>query len=171
MGTAGKRFALRPVLQHFGVTVHGDGTQQVRCPVHEDRSPSARYYADGDRVHCFACGQSWDAVGLVMAKLKLPYAMAVGWLETQFRAEMVPLSDQVRAAVRPVPVRLAASPMAVLDVLDQQVRQVEDGPTAVRLWKAVDHLRAQAQAGEAVGPMVTALRRHVQGAMRGVGRG
>ena len=40
-----------------------------RCPLpdHDDRTPSARYYANGHTVHCFGCGRTVDVFTLVGA--------------------------------------------------------------------------------------------------------
>lgn len=44
-----------------------DLRRSFRCPSpgHDDRDPSARYYADDNTVHCFGCGKTWDAFSLV----------------------------------------------------------------------------------------------------------
>lgn len=34
-------------------------------PAHDDRTPSAKYYADKHQVHCFGCEQTWDVFQLV----------------------------------------------------------------------------------------------------------
>jgi replicative DNA helicase len=47
-----------------GVT---DLRRSFRCPSpsHDDRTPSAHYYADKCMVHCFGCGGNWDVFSLV----------------------------------------------------------------------------------------------------------
>lgn len=71
-----------------GHDLHGDGTQQIRCPIHADRTPSARIYApEGDKpgkIWCFTCARNFDAIDLVQAKFGYPYPMAVEWLEARF---------------------------------------------------------------------------------------
>lgn len=44
-----------------------DLTRAFRCPSpeHEDRTPSAHYYADKHVVHCFGCRRTWDVFQLV----------------------------------------------------------------------------------------------------------
>lgn len=34
-------------------------------PTHDDRDPSAHYYANDNSVHCFGCGKTWDVFSLV----------------------------------------------------------------------------------------------------------
>lgn len=44
------------VFKNYGIPWKGDYTHQVSCPFHgEDNNPSARYYHDSKRFHCFAC--------------------------------------------------------------------------------------------------------------------
>lgn len=47
-----------------GVT---DLRRSFRCPSpsHDDRTPSAHYYADKQTVHCFGCDRTWDVFSLV----------------------------------------------------------------------------------------------------------
>lgn len=59
------RAAMPEVLRELcGVT---DVRRAFRCPSpdHDDRDPSARYYADAHTVHCFGCGRTWDVFDLV----------------------------------------------------------------------------------------------------------
>lgn len=88
------------VLRVLGVRLSGEGTQQIRCPFHEDRSPSARVYvADGeDHVHCFTCAKSWDSTALIAQKLGLPLEAALEWLEHRFTVP--PVSAQIDQRVR-----------------------------------------------------------------------
>lgn len=41
--------------------------RSFRCPspAHDDRTPSAHYYANDNTVHCFGCGRTWDVFSLV----------------------------------------------------------------------------------------------------------
>lgn len=38
---------------------------QIRCPFHDDETPSARVYPATDSLHCFACHRSWDVAGVL----------------------------------------------------------------------------------------------------------
>lgn len=50
--------------ERCGVTIL---RRSFRCPnpAHDDREPSAKYYEDGNTVHCFGCGKTWDVFELV----------------------------------------------------------------------------------------------------------
>ena len=45
----------------------GDVRRSFRCPSpsHDDRDPSAHYYANDNTVHCFGCNRTWDVFKLV----------------------------------------------------------------------------------------------------------
>lgn len=144
------------VLTALGVKLHGEGPQPIRCPVHEDRSASAHLYAD-DRVYCFKCGRGWNALSLVMAKLKLDRPSAEQWLRLRFSGVDASAVDLVRTALRKAPASTARLE-AQLDLLDQRVRQTApDAQTAVRWWMAIDFVRAEAKSGEAGASKVAKL--------------
>ena len=48
----------------FGIT---DLRRSFRCPLpdHDDRDPSAHYYANDNTVHCFGCGKTFDVFKLM----------------------------------------------------------------------------------------------------------
>ena len=61
----GLRAAMPELLRlRFGVE---NVSRPFRCPNpdHDDREPSAKYYADKHQVHCFGCEQTWDVFQLV----------------------------------------------------------------------------------------------------------
>lgn len=36
----------------------------TKCPFHEDKNPSAKYYKKTNRIHCFVCNQGHDAIDI-----------------------------------------------------------------------------------------------------------
>jgi hypothetical protein len=58
------------VLRHFGseLKFNGEREEQICCPFHGDKDPSARIYtAQGDSpsgVYCWVCRKRWDIFGL-----------------------------------------------------------------------------------------------------------
>ena len=69
MVTETDREALRELMPELlsvrcGIT---DLRRSFRCPSpnHDDRDPSAHYYANENTVHCFGCGKTWDVFSLV----------------------------------------------------------------------------------------------------------
>jgi len=76
-------------LKAVGAQTASPGTHQIRCPIHDDRTPSARVYADENRVYCFTCGQRWDAIDLIRLKFHLTFEQAVEWLERRFTLKSV----------------------------------------------------------------------------------
>lgn len=79
-----------------------DHTQQIHCPIHDDQTPSARYYHEQQKVYCFTCGASWDVVGLVAVKRGISRAAAVQALSEEFpTAESAEtLTQRLRAQLR-----------------------------------------------------------------------
>lgn len=76
------------MLDSLTVETHGRGSQQVRCPIHgPDRNPSARVYAEDNRLHCFTCGRSWGPVALYAAAHGLAAETALGILVDEYGIE------------------------------------------------------------------------------------
>jgi len=50
--------------ERFGIT---NLNRSFSClsPNHEDSDPSAHYYENGNTVHCFGCGKTWDVFSLI----------------------------------------------------------------------------------------------------------
>lgn len=71
------------VLERMGVDIAPE-TQQMRCPFHADRSPSARVYAEQNKIYCFTCQKSWDVIDAVAEHFKLGFADALVWVEREF---------------------------------------------------------------------------------------
>ena len=80
---ARKYVTIFEVLSRFGVDLE-EATQQIRCPFHDDHSPSARIYADQNKVYCFTEQKSWDIVDAVQTLLQVSLPDALAWLEHEF---------------------------------------------------------------------------------------
>jgi hypothetical protein len=135
------------VLLWAGVTLQGEGTQQVRCPIHADNKPSARYYADANRLYCFVCGKHYDAVSVVMHKLGCGAAEAIEWLTEQFGAPSA--IDEMRAELSHVHTPVA-SITPLVDLLEERLRDVRrcvDLPKFVRWCRVLDLVRVSLKDG------------------------
>lgn len=82
-----KEGSILELLSEYGYKVHSgvDREQQFPCDMHGDgfdSSPSARVYPLTNSWFCFACGESRDLVGTVMAKEGLSFAEACYKLES-----------------------------------------------------------------------------------------
>jgi len=53
-----RHLPIATVLQHYNLTP--DRNKQIRCPFHEDDTPSCRIYPETNSFHCFGCGASGD---------------------------------------------------------------------------------------------------------------
>jgi CHC2-type zinc finger protein len=93
------------LLDEFRVRYASKTTQQILCPVHKDRTPSARVYAEGNRVYCFTCAKQWDVIALVRDKEGLDFGGALDWLETRF---LVPPASANLGAVLKASIRRKA---------------------------------------------------------------
>ena len=62
--------AIGPVLRRYGLecNLRGFGRTPVRCPFHEDRTPSATIDENEQWFHCHTCGIHDDAIGLVRVR-------------------------------------------------------------------------------------------------------
>lgn len=118
------------VLEYYGVELVGHTTQQVRCPVHADRSPSARAYGDGNKIYCFKCAKLWDVISLVQAKEHLPYEQALALLESRFT---VPSASENLTGI----IKMQLKRHAPLN-LDVRFRNVEAELIACRKTIAID---------------------------------
>ena len=54
---------IEDVAKELGIEV---GRHKALCPFHEDRHPSLHFDVKRNRYKCFACGESGDAIDLVM---------------------------------------------------------------------------------------------------------
>ena len=83
VATIHERVSIFAVFERMGVDVTPE-TQQMRCPFHPDRTPSARVYADQNTLYCFTCQKGWDVIGCVTDHFRLPFLDALAWLEAEF---------------------------------------------------------------------------------------
>lgn len=75
-------YPIGPILEHYGVNIPSrrGGWVKVRCPIHEDRSPSAGVNFDANRFVCYAgCTdpRGEDAVGLIQLVENLAFPAAL----------------------------------------------------------------------------------------------
>jgi hypothetical protein len=59
----------------------GNGRYRIRCPFHDDDSPSLVLYPPGKGWHCFGCGRGGDAVAFVAEHLHCGMVEALRMLE------------------------------------------------------------------------------------------
>ncbi|MFH1464768.1 MAG: CHC2 zinc finger domain-containing protein [Pseudomonadota bacterium] len=70
------------VAQRLSLKVVGTGAKHrmVRCPFHDDRTPSMALNKDGGWFHCFGCGEHGDVIDLVKRIRGVDFRAAVAWL-------------------------------------------------------------------------------------------
>lgn len=73
--------ALRAVFDHYALGPTGYGEKPMRCPIHDDAHASASVNGSKGVWHCHACGESGNAIHIVMAKESLDYKEAKKFTE------------------------------------------------------------------------------------------
>jgi len=63
----------------FGIS---NFTQNVNCPLHEDKSPSLRVY--GKTFYCFSCGKGGSAIDFIKAYKEYSVKEAIDYLSENF---------------------------------------------------------------------------------------
>lgn len=58
-----KDISLIDILNYFGVK-YSKGLWECPNPLHNDNTPSCRYYQNSNLLHCFGCNQTWDSIKL-----------------------------------------------------------------------------------------------------------
>ncbi len=135
------------VLEVYRIPFAGKVTQQIRCPVHKDRTPSARVYADNNKVYCFTCAKLWDVIELVRSKEGVDFEGSLVWLETQF---LVPpasanLAQVIRGQIRR---KVEIKPDELYDYVERRILARRDALGLLKYTKAfyaLDLLLAQAK--------------------------
>lgn len=61
-----KRLSILAVLQHYGI--RPDRNSHIKCPFHQDDSPSCKIYPDTNTYNCFGCGKTGDAIQFIQDK-------------------------------------------------------------------------------------------------------
>lgn len=75
-------------LHFIGVRLlHGETTQQIICPFHDDTKPSARAYGDSNKLFCFTCHKMWDVINVVQQGKNVSFFEAVELLEKHFKID------------------------------------------------------------------------------------
>jgi DNA primase len=79
------------VLADYGYDVEFGWTSSgryisVACPYHDDSNASASIDTEANRLHCFACDQSWDVIDVVMQEEGVEFNEAIQMLEEGYLA-------------------------------------------------------------------------------------
>lgn len=65
-----EKFSIRKVLEHYTdeILPERGGWNQICCPVHDERRPSASFNESAGKIHCFGCNFHGDALDLIGKK-------------------------------------------------------------------------------------------------------
>lgn len=89
------KFPIEPILDYLGQIIPGgrrSGRVKAKCSFHDDSVASAVIDYQNNRFRCFACGETGDAIELLMRHEGITFAVAVE------RAEE--LTGQAQSGVR-----------------------------------------------------------------------
>jgi len=75
-----KEQQLVAVFDHYELPEPRYGEQMFKCPVHDDRKPSASVNRSKGLWHCHACGAGGDAIALLQANEGWGYRQAAEFL-------------------------------------------------------------------------------------------
>lgn len=119
-----ERVTIFEIFERMGIDVPNE-THQMRCPFHNDHSPSARVYAEQNKIYCFTCQKSWDVIDAVVDHFKLSFADALTWLEQEFGiGGILPtLQGSVRTALAK---KHAPNVVAVAETVEQILKDRRD---------------------------------------------
>jgi len=88
------------VLAKIGIALpQGEHTQQIPCPFHDDRSPSARVYGDSNKIYCFTCHKLWDVFSLVQDLKETSFEQSVWWIAEQFDIKDVDVATVIKSRI------------------------------------------------------------------------
>lgn len=71
--------------------------QQVNCPLHDDRTPSARVYGALEGGYCWTCQRSFGPVALVAAREQVSFPRAAHLLGEWFGIDLTPSLEEEEA--------------------------------------------------------------------------
>jgi len=88
------------VLEKVGIALpQGTHTQQIPCPFHDDRSPSARVYGDSNKIYCFTCHKLWDVFSLIEDLKETSFEQSVWWIAKQFDIKDVDVATVIKSRI------------------------------------------------------------------------
>lgn len=90
-----EKFPIGPVLEALGQSLPGgsrSGNSKAKCSFHDDQIASAVVDWRNNRFRCYACGETGDAIELIMRHEGLTFALAIERCES--------ITGQAKPAVR-----------------------------------------------------------------------
>lgn len=108
------------MLDRMGIQL-AEETQQIRCPFHADNNPSARIFADQNKIWCWTCQRGWDVIDAAQSHLGVGLHEALTWLEQEFS---IPGATQGLAMTIKTQLSSRAAPdiAQVADLVEQTLR-------------------------------------------------
>lgn len=93
------RLTVEEVFSHFGVDVppRGRDPVMIRCPWHEDRTPSLAVYRREGRAWCYGCGKGGDVLDVTALFLQADLKEAISYWAARLGLDRDRLSREEKA--------------------------------------------------------------------------
>ncbi|MCD4664484.1 MAG: hypothetical protein K8R68_04370, partial [Bacteroidales bacterium] len=92
------KLSILTVLNHYGI--QPDKNNQIKCPFHDDKTPSMRIYPETNTYHCFGCGKTGDQIQFIQEYKKITKHQAILKAKSMLNGSPV---QSVKPNTKPVP--------------------------------------------------------------------
>ncbi|MBK7303510.1 MAG: toprim domain-containing protein [Saprospiraceae bacterium] len=87
------------ILDHYGM--EADKNQRMRCPFHDDKTPSMQIYTKTNTAYCFSSncrthGKSLDVIDFIMFKESITKHEAIEKAKTMINGQLIMVDEQVK---------------------------------------------------------------------------
>ena len=87
------------ILDHYGM--EADKNQRMRCPFHDDKTPSMQIYTKTNTAYCFSSncrthGKSLDVIDFIMYKESITKHEAIEKAKTMINGQLIMVDEQVK---------------------------------------------------------------------------
>lgn len=87
------KISITDILKHYNIEIKRGGF--ISCPLHLDKTPSAKVYLNQNKIKCFSCGENLDVISIVEKMQNTDFKGATSYLDNQFGLELnKPLTDK-----------------------------------------------------------------------------
>lgn len=77
-----RSLTIKDVIAHYGY--HTNRAGFIRCPFHNDKTPSLKVYEKTNTWHCFGCGEGGDVISFVKKLFGLSFTETLKRIDTDF---------------------------------------------------------------------------------------
>lgn len=95
---------LSTTLEHYGCDLsraRTTGWAKVKCPFHDDRTPSASVNLEAGKFRCFVCDKQGDSIDLIMEAEGISFKDAIAYARDKFDYKGTGVRQAATARYRP----------------------------------------------------------------------